>query len=87
MVQGFSDKSTQASFIANFSKTVKGEVIVSDSSGAVILKTNQDKDFQSIVVSSKDLKVGETYKITAGGQTLTLKMDSISVGDNMHKRR
>ena len=87
MVQGFSDKSTQASFIANFSKTVKGEVIVSDSPGAVILKTNQDKDFQSIVVSSKGLKVGETYKITAGGQTLTVKMDSISVGDNMHKRR
>ena len=87
MVQGFSDKSTQASFIANFLKTVKGEVIVSDSSGAVILKTNQDKDFQSIVVSSKGLKVGETYKITAGGQTLTVKMDSISVGDNMHKRR
>ena len=87
MVQGFSDKSAQASFIATFSKTVKGEVIVSDSSGLTILKTNQDKDFQSIVISSKDLKVGETYKIRAGGQTLTLKMDSIAVGDNMHKRR
>ncbi|UTY29400.1 carbohydrate-binding domain-containing protein [Treponema putidum] len=87
MVQGFSDKSTQASFIANFSKTVKGEVVVTDSSGLTILKTNQDKDFQSIVISSKDLKVGETYKVTAGGQTVTVKLDSISAGDNMHRRR
>ena len=83
MVQGFSAASTQASFIATFSKTVSGDISVTDKAGKTILKTKSDKNFRSIVISSKDLKVGETYTVKAGSESVSVTLSSIATGGGM----
>lgn len=80
MAQGFSDESTQASFVATFSKTVSGNISVTDKTGKIIVQTNSGKSFRSVVVSSKDLKVGETYTVKAGSESVSVTLSSITTG-------
>lgn len=84
MAQGFSDASTQASFVATFSKTVSGNISVTDKTGKIIVQTNSGKSFRSVVVSSKDLKVGETYTVKAGSESVSVTLSSITTGGGMH---
>ena len=83
MAQGFSEESTQASFVATFSKTVSGNISVTDKTGKIIVQTNSDKSFRSVVVSSKDLKVGETYTVKAGSESVSVTLSSITTGGGM----
>ena len=83
MAQGFSDASTQASFVATFSKTVSGNISVTDKTGKIIVQTNSGKSFPSVVVSSKDLKVSETYTVKAGSESVSVTLSSITTG-GMH---
>lgn len=87
MAQGFSDTSTQASFVATFSKTVSGNISVTDKTGKIIVQTNGDKSFRSVVVSSKDLKVGETYTVKAGSESVSVTLSSITTGGGMQRGR
>ena len=80
MAQGFSGESTQASFVATFSKTVSGNISVTDKTGKIIVQTNSGKSFRSVVVSSKDLKVGETYMVKAGSESVSVTLSSITTG-------
>ena len=83
MAQGFSEESTQASFVATFSKTVSGNISVTDKTGKIIVQTNSGKSFRSVVVSSKDLKVGETYTVKAGSESVSVTLSSITTGGGM----
>ena len=85
MAQGFSEESTQASFIATFSKTVSGNISVTDKTGKIIVQTNSGKSFRSVVVSSKDLKVGETYTVKAGSESVSVTLSSITTGGGMQR--
>ena len=85
MAQGFSEKSTQASFVATFSKTVSGDISVTDKTGKIIVQTNSGKSFRSVVVSSKDLKVGETYTVKAGSESVSVTLSSITTGGGMQR--
>ena len=87
MAQGFSDASTQASFVATFSKTVSGNISVTDKTGKIIVQTNSGKSFRSVVVSSKDLKVGETYTVKAGNESVSVTLSSITTGGGMQRGR
>ena len=80
MAQGFSEDSTQASFVATFPKTVSGNISVTDKTGKIIVQTNSGKSFRSVVVSSKDLKVGETYTVKAGSESVSVTLSSITTG-------
>lgn len=80
MAQGFSDASTQASFVATFPKTVSGNISVTDKTGKIIVQTNGGKSFRSVVVSSKDLKVGQTYTVKAGSESVSVTLSSITTG-------
>ena len=80
MAQGFSEESTQASFVATFSKTVSGNISVTDKTGKIIVQTNGGKSFRSVVVSLKDLKVGETYTVKAGSESVSVTLSSITTG-------
>ena len=84
MEEGFTEDSTQAGFLHNFSSTVAAgtEVTVKDSSGEVIATYTPAKSWQSLVFTSSALKQGETYTITAGEQTETVTLDSINTSNS-----
>lgn len=79
MEEGFTDDSTQISFLHNFDSTISGgtEVTVKDSDGNVIATYKPTKSWQSMVFTSADLKDGETYTITAGDVSETVTLDGI----------
>lgn len=69
MSQGFSQSSSQASFMYTLDSTGKaGESLaVTDSSGRVIASFMPSKQYSNIVVSSAGLTVGGSYTVTLGG--------------------
>lgn len=79
MAQGFSDSSTQYSILNNFSTTLSsGEAItLKDSSGKMIASYTPLKAYNSVVVSSPELKKGETYTLSAGSQSESLTLASV----------
>lgn len=80
MEEGFGENSSeQCSVLHNLSSAVSGgtEVVISDSSGNKILSYTPEKDWQSIVFSSPDIKEGETYTITAGEITESVTVEGL----------
>lgn len=65
MAQGPSDSSTQNSVVINYTSVQKSgtPVLVKDSSGKTIFTFTPSKDFQTVVLSSPDLKLNETYSL------------------------
>ncbi|MBR4555614.1 MAG: carbohydrate-binding domain-containing protein [Ruminococcus sp.] len=81
MEEGFDGSaSEQYSFLHNLESSVSGgtEISISDSSGKILLTYTPEKDFQSVVFTSPELKGGNTYTVTAGAlsETVTLSEDS-----------
>lgn len=79
MAQGFSDSSTQYSILNNFSTSFSsGDAItLKDSSGKVLASYTPAKAYNSVVVSSPELKKGETYTLAAGSQSESLTLASV----------
>lgn len=84
MAETFSSNSTQPSFIYNISSGVSaGDVItISDSSGREIFTYTVAKSASSVVFSSADLVIGNTYTLTATGQNYEITLDSVSTGES-----
>lgn len=80
MAQGFSDSSAQCSILYNLSSTVSAgsEVVLKDSDGSTVVSYTPQKDYQSVVISSDKLEQGQTYTLSAGGQTAEITLDSVS---------
>ncbi len=83
MAQGFGDESTQCSALVNFDEWIDaGETItLTDSDGNKIFSYKADKKFNSVVISTSDMKQGETYTLTVGDQTSTFTMDEVTYSD------
>lgn len=81
MAQSFNDSSTQGSMLVTLSQTtVEGRLALTDSSGNTVCEYTPGKKYNSVVISCPDIKKGESYTLTAGGQTVDITMDSISYG-------
>lgn len=80
MSQGFGDESTQCSALVNFDEWVDaGETItLTDSDGKEVLSYKVDKKFNSVVISTSDMKQGDTYTLTVGDQSRTFTLDDIT---------
>lgn len=71
MAESISENSSQNGVIINFSNSYDADTII-NIEGIITYKPS--KKFSSIVVSTKDIKLNETYKINIGGEaTGTLK--------------
>ncbi|MEZ4519837.1 MAG: dockerin type 1, partial [Chloroflexota bacterium] len=72
MAQAPGSSSTQNSVIMFFSSTVpaESEVALINSAGETILAFAPDKPYQSVVMSSPDLVMGETYDVTIDGSVI-----------------
>ena len=83
MAQGFGDESTRCSALVNFDEWIDaGETIVlTDSAGNKLLAYKADKKFNSVLISTSDMKQGETYTLTAGDQTSTFAMEDVTYSE------
>ena len=83
MAQGFGDESTQCSALVNFDEWVDaGETItLTDSDGKEVLSYKVDKKFNSVVISTSDMKQGEIYTLTVGDQSSTFTQDDITYSE------
>lgn len=70
--------STQGSVLISLSENHSQgeEIIVKDEDSNVILRYTPQSKYKSILLSSKDLKEGSTYTITAGDEIKTVTLDS-----------
>ena len=80
MAETFGASSTQVSFLTNLSGAAGSEITVTDGSGKVILSGTVEKNFSCVVISSPDLKVGETYTVSAGSGSGSVTVSSVSSG-------
>lgn len=83
MEQGFGDESTQCSALVNLDEWIDvGETItLTDSNGNKLLTYKADKRFDSVLISTSDMKQGETYTLTAGDQTSTFAMEDVTYSE------
>ena len=83
MAQGFGDESTQCSALVNFDEWIDaGETItLTDSNGNKLLTYKADKKFDSVLISTSDMKQGETYTLAAGDQTSTFAMEDVTYSE------
>jgi hypothetical protein len=79
MVQGPSDTSTQYSIVMNYPQTQSAGTLANlqDSKGNTIATFAPVKDYQTLVISSPELKKGETYKLYSGGKSTGDKSDGL----------
>ena len=90
MAQGFGDESTQCSALVNFDEWIDaGETItLTDSDGKEVLSYKADKKFNSVVISTSDMKQGDNYTLTVGDQSSTFTLDDITYSEGsggMHR--
>lgn len=77
MAQAPSEDSTQRALMMTFTSTLEAGtlVTVTDSSGKAVATFAPAKTFRSVVVSSPDLKAGESYTISTGGKSSGTEKD------------
>ena len=80
MAENFTE-ATQGAIMVNFTQSFNGgDVTVTDSNGNVLFTFTASKSFNSVVVSSPDLKKGETYTVSVGDEYQTVTLDDYIYG-------
>lgn len=84
MSQNFGSDSTQGSILLNLSsqQSAGTKIEVKNSSGKVIASYTPKKAYSSILVSTAEIKKGETYTITAGNFSQKVEMTDIIYGQS-----
>lgn len=79
MAYSFSDTSTQYSLLYNFSNlnAAGTEVKLTDENGTVLASFTPNNEYQSVVISTPEMKKDATYTITSGEQSDTITLTSI----------
>lgn len=84
MAENFGDDSTQCSMIVNFTTQAAGTgITLTDASGNVCVTAVSEKSYSSVVISSPELEVGQTYTLTAGEVTETIELTDTVYGSGM----
>ena len=76
MAQNFDSSSTQCSLLYNFDETFEGgtTVTLSDATGTVLFEAEMAKSFNSVVISTPDMQVGETYTLSCGDNSVEVEL-------------
>lgn len=83
MAENFDSTSTQCAFLVTMNSFGAGETItITDSQGTVLYTGVTVKSANSVVFSSPDLTVGETYTVTIGSISATVTQSSTVVGNS-----
>jgi hypothetical protein len=81
MAENFGNDSTQGSMLITSKDMQSGDVNLKNSSGDEIISYTQSKQYNSVVISTPDLKIGETYTITMGDEVQEIEMTSLIYGN------
>ena len=82
MAQNFGSESTQGSILVDLQEiNQKGEVVLQDKSGKEIIAYTPTKQYQSVLISSPEIKKGENYQLSTGDNKTEIKMESLIYGE------
>lgn len=82
MAQNFGTESTQGSMLVNLASVNQGnKIILQDGNGKEIISYTPMKQYQSVLVSSPEIKKGENYQLLTGDNKTEIKMDSLIYGE------
>lgn len=81
MAQNFGDTSTQGSILVTSQTMQEGDVSLKDSNGKELISYTPTKQYNSVVISTPDIKDGETYTITMGSEIQNIEMTSLIYGN------
>ena len=88
MAQNFDSSSTQGVMMVNVEEQeANTDIVLLNSNGDEILSWTAEKEYSSVIVSSPDIKNGETYTIKAGTTEQSITMDSLVYGNNSQGER
>ena len=84
MAEAFSTESTQGAMLVNIDTAAsKGSVVeLKDSTGKVIMSATGIKTFNSIAITSPDIKKGETYTLSVDGNDVTVEMTDVTYSNS-----
>ena len=76
MAQNFDSSSTQCSLLYNLDETIAGgtTVTLTDANGKTLFESEMAKSFNSIVISTPEMQVGETYTLTCGDTSVEAEL-------------
>lgn len=77
MAQNFGNDSTQGSILLNVGNQSAGTIRITDKGGNVLASYEAAKSYSCVVISCGELRVGETYTITAGTYSESITLDSL----------
>ncbi|MGN1082393.1 MAG: carbohydrate-binding domain-containing protein, partial [Candidatus Avispirillum sp.] len=77
MAQNFGTAAQGAMLLSTGEQEAGSTVTVADGKGNVILRYVPEKKYSSVVLSSADIRQGETYTVTAGTYSAEITMDSL----------
>lgn len=77
MAQNFSTDSTQGAMMISASGSASDVIKLTDSSGKELLSQTADKAFSCILISSPEIKQGETYCVAVADSSQNVTMDSL----------
>lgn len=78
MAVGFGENSSQCSMLVNLEETFSDNVILTDSQGNEIVNIKNSNAYNSVVISSPDIKQGATYVLKTGDVETSIKMTDIT---------
>lgn len=84
--QNFSSSSTQGAILVILESAETGTVTLTDSDDNVIATIEPSKSYQSIHISSPEIKVGETYYLTTENYSETIVMTDYIYSDGISSR-
>ncbi len=85
MAQNFGSDSTQGCMLVTVAEsTLTGDLTLTDSDGNVIVSYSPEKAYNSVVISSPDIKEDATYTLATGDITNTVTMSSLIYGEDDH---
>lgn len=82
MAQNFADTSTQGSILVPSQNKQTDAVKLQDSKGNNLLSFTPKNEYNSVLISTPDIKQGETYTIIMGSESQTVKMKNIIFGES-----
>lgn len=86
MAQNFDASSAQGVMMVTLDTQEAGtQITLKDSAGTELLSWKAVKEYSSVLISSPDIRQGETYTLTAGTAEKTISMDSLVYGSDISK--
>lgn len=81
MAQNFDPSSTQGIIMVTLNPQEAGtQIALKNSDGTELLSWKAEKEYSSVLISSPDIRQGESYSLTAGTEEKMITMDSLVYG-------